>query len=708
MKQNLTYLFVFFMFGLSNINAQTSYIFNPAGATGNIGPTQLMVDTAYTTTNLNGSVTAIGGIQYWVVPTTGAYQIEAWGGQGYGPFGGRGAYISGDFNLTVGDTLKILVGQMAGHYLDYPATTYNHQYGGGGGSFITTTNNTPYIIAGGGGGNWGASFSATCDGQIATAGAAGTNASNVGAGGTGGNGGNQASSADGGGGLLTNGTGLAAGIAFINGGLGGIDEGTGGFGCGGGTSSWNNYRGGGGGGYSGGGGANNGGSCCPSAGGGGSFISGTNQNSIAGVQLGDGQVIVTFLCPPPTSAPVISCVTNITLNNDSGNCDAVVTYTTPTITCETVTQISGLASGSAFPIGTTTNTFYSSNSFGSDTCSFTVTVNDTELPIITCPSNITMNNDSGICGAVVTYTTPVGADNCNGVTTTMTTGLASGSTFPVGVTTITYVATDASNNMDSCSFTVTVTDTTLPTVVCPANVTSCDSLVNGIAPTTSDNCTGETVVYTLTGVTSGSGSGDASGTTFNLGVTTVQYTVTDASNNQDSCSFTVTINSLPTVAIDPFNPDTVCVNDAAFALPVGTPVGGTYSGNGVSGSNFDPNAAGAGSHYIVYSFTDSNTCTNMDSTLIVVESCVGIEEANGLSGVTIYPNPANNVINVSLGNITTAVNFSLTAIDGKVVYQANNVNDTKAVIDISNNAKGVYFLRVETNNQYNVYKVIKQ
>jgi hypothetical protein len=98
----------------------------------------------------------------------------------------------------------------------------------------------------------------------------------------------------------------------------------------------------------------------------------------------------------------------------------------------------------------------------------------------------------------------------------------------------------------------------------------------------------------------------------------------------------------------------------------------------------------------------------MDSTLIVVESCVGIDEAKGLSGVNIYPNPTNNMINVNLDNITTAVNFTLMSIDGKVIYQANNVNDTKTAIDISNNAKGVYFLKVEANNQQQIFKVIKQ
>src|SRR5206468_9912050 len=68
-------------------------------------------------------------------------------------------------------------------------------------------------------------------------------------------------------------------------------------------------------------------------------------------------------------------------------------------------------------------------------CSFTVTVNDSEPPVISCPSNIVANVDASLCSAVVTYSAPVGTDSCVGAVTTQTGGLASGSAFPVGVIT---------------------------------------------------------------------------------------------------------------------------------------------------------------------------------------------------------------------------------------------------------------------------------
>ena len=97
------------------------------------------------------------------------------------------------------------------------------------------------------------------------------------------------------------------------------------------------------------------------------------------------------------------------------------------------------SSGDTFPVGVTTVTATAVDGVGNTTtCSFDVTVNDTENPAITCPAAITTSNDTGDCSAVVTYTTPVGTDNCTGATTTQTAGLPSGSTFPVGVTTNTF------------------------------------------------------------------------------------------------------------------------------------------------------------------------------------------------------------------------------------------------------------------------------
>ena len=115
---------------------------------------------------------------------------------------------------------------------------------------------------------------------------------------------------------------------------------------------------------------------------------------------------------------------------------------------------------------TITRTWTATDASGnSSSCVQTITVVDTTAPVVTCPSDVTTNNDPGACGAVVTYTVS-GTDNCGMVTVTQTGGLASGDLFPVGTTTNTFDITDECGNTSTCSFTVTVNDTEAPTAVC--------------------------------------------------------------------------------------------------------------------------------------------------------------------------------------------------------------------------------------------------
>jgi len=85
---------------------------------------------------------------------------------------------------------------------------------------------------------------------------------------------------------------------------------------------------------------------------------------------------------------------------------------------------------------------------------------------LTCPANITVSNDPGVCGAVVTYPMPTETGNCGGV---ITSNHPSGETFPVGTTTVTLTDTRLDGSTATCSFTVTVNDTEFPVVSQPTN-----------------------------------------------------------------------------------------------------------------------------------------------------------------------------------------------------------------------------------------------
>jgi hypothetical protein len=268
--------------------AFTLATFTPGSQSGPSGPSLATAQAGLTITGDQTWKTntayfdVVNGIQIWTVPTSGTYRITAAGARGgqsngYGPAGGYGTSMRGDFALAGGQKIKILVGQ-AGESNYYDG-------GGGGGSFVTQFDNTPLIIAGGGGGGSASGFNGT-GGKNANIGTSGwsTGWAN---GGTNGSGGGNYSTAGSGGGLLSNGGGSWGGAGFVNGGVGGGNQSRGGFGGGGGGGGTNGA--GGGGGYSGGGAS----PWSYDAAGGGSYNLGTNQSNIAGGGPGgNGSVIV--------------------------------------------------------------------------------------------------------------------------------------------------------------------------------------------------------------------------------------------------------------------------------------------------------------------------------------------------------------------------------------------------------------------------------
>ncbi len=246
---------------------------------------------------------------------------------------------------------------------------------------------------------------------------------------------------------------------------------------------------------------------------------------------------------PDTTAPVITVPANIVVSTDAGQPNAVVTFAV-TASDDVDGDISGSvvlsqASGSTFPVGVTTVTadVMDSSNNAATQASFTVTVNDTEDPVIVgLPTDIDLNSATGT-GLVVTWVEPTVTDN---VSATLSASANSGDTFPIGVSTVTYTARDAAGNETVGSFTVTVRDTAAPTITPPADiVVSTDAgqatAVVTFAATATDSVDGDlssSIVYS-----------PASGTAFPVGVTTVTADVTDSDGIAAlQESFTVTVN----------------------------------------------------------------------------------------------------------------------------------------------------------------------
>ena len=99
----------------------------------------------------------------------------------------------------------------------------------------------------------------------------------------------------------------------------------------------------------------------------------------------------------------------------------------------------------------------------------------------------------------------------------------------------------------------------------------------------------------------------------------IVYTYTDANGCVNFATDSLIVNALPIVSVA--KPSAVCIDANVFTFTGGLPLGGTFTGNGVSSANvFDPVIAGAGTHSIVYSFKDGNGCIDTAMTSMLVNA----------------------------------------------------------------------------------------
>jgi len=229
---------------------------------------------------------------------------------------------------------------------------------------------------------------------------------------------------------------------------------------------------------------------------------------------------LTLACPSPLTVPATSldgAVVTYSTTATGGVPPLTVNYTPP--------------SGSTFPIGVTTVQCTATDSIGQTAqCSFTVTVPTPPALTLACPSPLTVPATS-LDGAVATYsTTATGGVPPVNVNYTP----PSGSTFPVGVTTVQCTATDSIGQTAQCSFTVTVPAPPALTLACPSPLTVPATSVDGAVATYSTTATGGVPPVTVNCT-------PTSGSTFPIGVTTVQCTATDSIGQTAQCSLDVTV-----------------------------------------------------------------------------------------------------------------------------------------------------------------------
>jgi len=210
---------------------------------------------------------------------------------------------------------------------------------------------------------------------------------------------------------------------------------------------------------------------------------------VPGCSCNRNDVKFTVANDAPLPSCTLTCPSDITVSNDPGTCGAVVNYTAPTAP-NPATVSCDHPPGSTFPVGTTLVTCTSS---AGPSCSFNVTVNDTENPTITAPPGFSVGTDPNSCVATgVSLGSPSTGDNC--LVSSVTNNAPS--QFPLGATTVTWTVIDNHGHSANATQVITVVDNTAPTITLNGQViqlwspnhqyetVSVSDLVTGV----SDNC----------------------------------------------------------------------------------------------------------------------------------------------------------------------------------------------------------------------------
>ncbi|RAU81440.1 Ig-like domain-containing protein, partial [Pontibacter arcticus] len=253
---------------------------------------------------------------------------------------------------------------------------------------------------------------------------------------------------------------------------------------------------------------------------------------------------------------------------------------------------------------------------------------------------------------------------------------------------------------------VTVTVNAVPTA---PTVTATSTYCQGAAASTLTAAGANLQWYTS--ATGGTGSATAP-TPSTATVGTTSYYVSQTVNGCESprAKIEVTVNALPVVTLASFG-ETICSSNTSYILTGGQPSGGTYSGEGVSNGVFSAAAVGAGTYVITYSYT-VNGCTVTATQNITVSTCTGIKESKLASGLSLYPNPTNDRLQVTLP-MTGRIGLELRLFDAKgqtVLKQSfpQVSGEFSHVLDLTGKAQGVYLLQLIANDGVITRRVVKK
>ena len=201
----------------------------------------------------------------------------------------------------------------------------------------------------------------------------------------------------------------------------------------------------------------------------------------------------------------------------------------------------------------------------------------------------------------------------------------------------------------------------------------------------------------------------ASGTVITLNATANDgFLFTGWSNGQTTASIqiTVTQNDSLTAIFDTIRyVITVEANDNTMGTVIG---GGTYARNSIatltaipnSGFSFQRWSTGQTDSVITVTVTDNATYT------AYFTRNEGIEQADGIFDLVLYPNPASSVVNIAVEGMQGNAEMMIMDLNGRIVERRSVAQAEIVQVDVNNYAQGTYFVRISNGQQSAMRKLI--
>jgi hypothetical protein len=374
----------------------------------------------------------------------------------------------------------------------------------------------------------------------------------------------------------------------------------------------------------------------------------------------------------------------------------------------------------SFPIGITTVTFSAIDAAGnSANATAIVTVTDSGLPVVTAPADLAL---SLTLGSSLSATDPAiagflaAASATDEVDGTVAVTHDAPADFPVGITTVTFSATDSAGNTAAASATVSITDGGAPTVAAPADMVI--NLSTGSTVSVGDAAIAA-FLNSATAVDSVDGTvavtHDAP-TTFAIGVTTVTFSATDSVGNTSTASATVTVVDTGAPFITPPAGITINVVDGSD-IPASDPAIAAFLSAVSASDDVDgavavtddaPAAFAPGVTTVTFTATDAagNIGTGTSSVAVSVTNVAPIAsieiQQGGVSVTTVTRDGGlvTLVASVIDANVIDSHTYDWNGTDSTLVPQGDSTSQT-FVFDPAALGQGVYSLSLSVTDDGN-------